>query len=174
MLARHVLPEIGSMRAAEVTKRDVIRLLDTVAAKGDARQEQKGARKPTAARRLTHRPNRVFELVRAIFRWGVGRDVLKADPTFGVSPPIKNEKPRERELSADEIRTLWSALDRAPAGRTSLRRVAGDFPMRRATALAIKLALVAAQRIGEVSGIALAELELERHGANVGDPRRAD
>jgi integrase len=164
MLKRHVLPEIGSMRAVEVTKRDVIRLLDTVAAKGDARQEQKSEngtpRKPKAARRLTHRPNRVFELVRAIFRWAIGRDVLKADPTFGVSPPIKKEKPRERELSADEIRTLWLALDRAPVGRTTLRRKAGDFPMRRATALAIKLALVTAQRIGEVSGIALTELDL--------------
>ena len=163
MLARHVLPEIGSMRAVEITKRDVIRLLDTVAAKSDARQEQNGengTRKPKAARRLTHRPNRVFELVRAIFRWAIGRDVLKADPTIGVSPPIKKEKPRERELSADEIRTLWRALDRAPARRTTLRRNPGDFPMRRGTALAIKVALATAQRIGEVSGVALSELDL--------------
>ncbi len=45
MLDRHVLPEIGRMKAREVTKRDVIRLLDNVAAKTDARQ---GA-KPKAA-----------------------------------------------------------------------------------------------------------------------------
>lgn len=162
MLKRHILPEIGSMRAVEVTKRDVIRLLDTVAAKPDARQERKteGAKRLKASRRLTHRPNRVFELVRAIFRWGVGRDVLKTDPTFGVSPPIKKEKPRERDLSADEIRTLWQALDRAPAYRETLRRKDGDFPMRRGTALAIKIALATAQRIGEVSGIAVSELDL--------------
>ncbi len=32
MLKRHIRPEIGAMKAAEVSKRDVIRLLDTVAA----------------------------------------------------------------------------------------------------------------------------------------------
>jgi hypothetical protein len=37
---------------------------------------------------MTHRPNRVFELVRAIFRWAIGRDLLKVDPTWGVPPPI--------------------------------------------------------------------------------------
>lgn len=162
MLDRHILPEIGAMKAGEITKRDVIRLLDAVAAKTDARQETSSSKgkKPLEARKLTHRPNRVFEVVRAIFRWAVGRDILKVDPTFGVSPPIKKEKPRERELSPAEIRTLWLALDRAPVAREAWKRREGDFPMRRATALAIKLALVTAQRIGEVTGIAMAELDL--------------
>jgi integrase len=87
-------------------------------------------------------------------------DLLKTDPTFGLSPPIKKEKPRERELSPIEIRALWLALDRAPVSRDHLRRQEGDFPMRRATALAIKLALATAQRIGEITGIALTELDL--------------
>ena len=37
MLDRHILPEIGSMKIGEISKRDVIRLLDRVAAKADAR-----------------------------------------------------------------------------------------------------------------------------------------
>ncbi|MFM9848919.1 MAG: tyrosine-type recombinase/integrase [Hyphomicrobiaceae bacterium] len=160
MLDRHILPEIGSMKAGEIAKRDVIRLLDTVAAKGDARGKAKAVGKSKPARKLTHRPNRVFEVVRAIFRWAVGRDLLKVDPTFGISPPIKKERARERELSLAEIRTLWLALDRAPVSREAWKRKEGDFPMRRATALAIKLSLVTAQRIGEVTGIALAELDL--------------
>jgi integrase len=41
-----------------------------------------------------------------------------------------------------------------------MQRQEGDFPMTRATALALKLALVTAQRIGEVTGIAAAELDL--------------
>lgn len=162
MLARHVLPEIGQMKAREITKRDVIRLLDKVAAKPDARQPANNARK------LTHRPNRVFELVRAIFRWAVGRDLLKFDPTFGISPPIKNEKPRERELSEAEIKQLWEALGLAPVARRSTKGLQlgeravseTDLPMTKATALALKLALVTAQRIGEVTGIAMAELTL--------------
>lgn len=162
MLARHVLPEIGQMKAREITKRDVIRLLDKVAAKPDARQPGKKVRK------LTHRPNRVFELVRAIFRWAVGRDLLKFDPTFGLSPPIKNEKPRERELSEVEIKQLWDALGLAPVARRSTKglrlgeRAVSEthLPMTKSTALALKLALVTAQRIGEVTGIAIAELML--------------
>ncbi len=78
MLDMHILPEIGDTRAAEVTKGDIIRMLDKVAAKRDARRPQEGK----GARRLTHRPNRVFNLTRSIFRWAVGRDLLKIDPCF--------------------------------------------------------------------------------------------
>jgi hypothetical protein len=112
MLARHVLPYIGAMKLTDIAKRDVIRLLDDVAAKPDAR-----GKADRRARPLTHQPNRVFELVRAIFRWGIGRDLLQVDPTAGLKPPIKKEKPRERELSIGEIGRLWSALDRAPVLR---------------------------------------------------------
>lgn len=177
MLDRHVLPEIGAMKAAEITKRDIIRMLDVVAAKADARIKP-AKRKAMAAgancqepaivkpRALTHRPNRVFELVRAIFRWAVGRDLLKVDPTWGMSAPVKKEKPRERELSPDEIRKLWQALDAAPVQRRAWRRVDGKakapdgIPLTRATALTLKLALATAQRIGEVTGIAMTELDL--------------
>lgn len=159
MLDRHVLPEIGLMKIGEVSKRDVIRLVDKVAGKADARIKRvRGVQ--TALRKLTHRPNRVFELVRAVFRWAVRRDMIVIDPTAGLQRPIKKEKPRERELSPDEIRKLWLALQRAPRSREHWRRQPNDFPMRRSTALMIMLALVTAQRIGEVSGIALTELDL--------------
>jgi len=108
---------------------------------------------------MTHRPNRVFELLRGIIRWAIGRDVLTVDPTFGLPPPIRKEKPRERDLSPDEIRRLWAALDKAGFGRTR-RHSEGHFPMTRPTALAIRLALVTGQRIGEVACIAAPELSL--------------
>lgn len=155
MLDRHILPALGSLKAAEITKRDIIRLLDEVAAKPDARRTVAA---PSPAR-LSHRPNRVFALVRAIMRWAVGRDILKTDPTAGLKPPVRKERPRERELSADEIRALWLALDQAPIAKPT-KRETGDVPMLRATAIALQLALATAQRIGEVSGIAVAELDL--------------
>ena len=121
----------------------------------------KEARGPsTASRKLTHRPNRVFELVRAIFRWAIGRDMIIINPTAGLQRPIRKEKPRERELSTGEIRVLWLALQRAPRSREKWKRQLDDFPMRKGTALTMLLALVTAQRIGEVSGIALTELDL--------------
>lgn len=117
---------------------------------------------------MTHRPNRVFELVRAIFRWATGRDLLKVDPTWGVPPPIKKEKPRERELSPDEIQRLWRALERAPVNRRTTKGLArgervaevDELQMTRATALTLLLALSTGQRIGEVTGIAMSELDL--------------
>ena len=81
---------------------------------------------------------------------------------------MKNERPRERELSEAEIKTLWDALGLAPVARRSTRGLRlgeravsdADLPMTKATALALKLALVTAQRIGEVTGIAMSELTL--------------
>ena len=66
------------------------------------------------------------------------------------------------------LRDFWEALDKTPVERrhtTGLpigSRAIGDddIPMTRATALALKLALVTGQRIGEVTGIALSELAL--------------
>ena len=60
-------------------------LLDAVVAKPDART----TKAKRAQRQMTIRPNRVFELVRAIFRWTVGRGDMRVDPTIGMSPPIK-------------------------------------------------------------------------------------
>ena len=162
MLKRDILPKIGAMKAMDVTKRDVIRILDAVASRGDARASVHGPR-----RSLTHRPNRVFELVRSICRWAVGRDLLVNDPTWAMSAPIKKAKPRERALSPVEIAVLWQALGRTPIARRQVpaglsrgSTVVGDadLPMTRPIALAMKLALVTGQRIGEVFGTAESEL----------------
>jgi integrase len=164
MLDRHINPEIGSMKVMELRKRDIVRLLDIVQAKGDAR-----TKKGKPARMLTHRPNRIFEVVRAIFRWALSRDVVQVDPTAGLSPPIKREKARERELTPAEIRTLWTALEATPIDRRKLPKGAqtgecvvgsGDLCMTRATALAIQISLATAQRIGEVAGMVKSEFDL--------------
>ena len=167
MLRRHVLPRIGAMKARDITKRDIVKLLDHVMAQPDARYGQRAlrARSLSAAalislgsRRMTHRPNRVFQLVRSIFRWAVSRDELETDPTAGLKAPIKHEPPRERELSPTEIRTLWQALDKAPTARDPTNRA--EFPLTKSRALVLKLALVTAQRIGEVTAISNDELAL--------------
>lgn len=183
MLERHIFPEIGDMKAVEITKRDVLRLLSVVAAKPDARSiANRGRRKGAddlkrahkladhvrSARKLTHRPNRVFQLVRAIIRWAIGQDMLTADPTMGVKAPIKRERERERDLSPTEIKQMWAALERAPARRRHGKGVPrgerivadGEIPFTRPTALAMMLALATAQRVGEVVGIKLSELDL--------------
>jgi integrase len=155
MLDRHIRPGIGAMRVTEIAKRDVIRMLHEVASKPDARKGREPGRK------MTHRPNRVFEVVQAIFRWAIGRDLISVDPTLGLTQPIRKKKPRERDLSPGEIHHLWSVLDTASVRRSRRDPSASELPMTRPIALAIKLALVTGQRIGEVARIAIPELSLE-------------
>lgn len=128
MLKREICPAIGGMKADEVSKRDVINILDSVA--------DRGAR---------HRSNRVFALVRSIYRWGIAEDLIQLDPTQGIRPRTA-ERPRDRVLSDEEVRILWHSLD--------------DAPMGEAVATIVRLALVTGQRVGEVASMAKAELDL--------------
>ena len=85
MLKREIGPAIGAMKADEVSKRDIIKILDGVA--------ERGARV---------RSNRVFALLRAIYRWGLAEDLISANPTQGVRPRTI-ERPRDRVLTDKEI-----------------------------------------------------------------------
>ena len=88
---RHVLPQWGERDVHEITKRDVIELLDGIADSGRA---------VTA--------NRVRAYLSAFFAWCVDRDVIASNPVRGVRPATK-ETARDRVLSDDEIRWLWRA-----------------------------------------------------------------
>ncbi len=128
MLTREIYPAIGGMKADEVVKRDAIGILESVAGRG-----------------ARYRSNRVFALLRSIYRWGIAEDLIQLDPTQGIRPRTA-ERPRERVLSNEEVRILWYALD--------------DAPMSRAVATILRLALVTGQRIGEVAGMPKADIEL--------------
>ncbi len=94
------------------------------------------------------RSNRVFALLRAIYRWGIAEDVITSDPTLGVRPRAV-ERPRDRVLADRETSIFWQGLVSAPMGD--------------AVASILKLALVTGQRIGEIAGMAKSELDLSTH-----------
>jgi len=82
VLCCHILPAIGDMKGTDIGRSELSKLLNGAKAATDAR---KGHTRPGhRPRRLTHRPNRVFELTRAIFRWAVGQGILITDPTLGM------------------------------------------------------------------------------------------
>ncbi|MGE3957366.1 MAG: tyrosine-type recombinase/integrase [Vicinamibacterales bacterium] len=115
----------GALRVKEITRRDVRELLDEIA-----------ARAPVMA-------NRTLALVRKMFNFAIERDWLESNPCQMVKPPGQ-ERQRDRVLSEDEIRRVWSALDaEAPA-------IAALFRLR----------LLTAQRGGEVHGAAWSEMDL--------------
>lgn len=87
-----IVPALGHRAPEEITRRDVRNLVATIAEK-----------RPYWA-------NRVFELVRRVFSWGVEKDLIAASPCVGLKKP-GGEKPRDRVLSSEEIRFVWAALD---------------------------------------------------------------
>jgi integrase len=103
-LAANVLPAIGTLRLADLHRRDINRVLDPIMARNC----------PTQARL-------VFQDMRAMLRWAVSRGDLDRSPMEGLDRP-STDKPRERVLSDDEIRVLWAGLpDALPKSKTCQR-----------------------------------------------------
>lgn len=98
----------------------------------------------TADRGAPREAEKQRQSVHAMFRWGVGEDLVEANPVTGLKPFSAGE-PRERVLSPGEVRTLWdwiAASDLTPDMRDSLR-----------------LQLCLGSRIGEVAGLHVEEVD---------------
>lgn len=88
----HVLPAWGERRVQDITRRNIVELLDRIADRGT----------PIAA-------NRTLAAVRKLFNWAVERSVLHGpSPCAGVRPPAV-ERSRDRVLSDTELRLAWLA-----------------------------------------------------------------
>ena len=94
LLDLHVLPHWRTRLTREITRRDVLDLLDRIVDVG----------KPIAA-------NRTFSAVRKMFNWAVARDIITASPCAGVKPPTA-ERSRDRVLSDSELRDVWHAANK--------------------------------------------------------------
>ena len=95
MLNKEVLPIWGKRKAKDITRRDVITLLDEIVERGAPIQA-----------------NRTLAVIRVMFNFAISRDIIDATPVAMVKAPSK-ENQRDRVLSADEIRTFWNGLDKA-------------------------------------------------------------
>jgi integrase len=91
-LHHDVVSAWGDRPITEITRRDIIELLDGIA-----------DRAPVQA-------NRVFSMLRKLFNWCVDRDILPASPCVRVKPPGQ-ETDRDRVLSDDELKRVWRATD---------------------------------------------------------------
>jgi integrase len=87
-LDRHVLPKWRDRKIVDIKRADVRDLIEGI--EGDVL------------------PNRVFALVRTIFRYALSRDWLEASPAEGISRP-KDESARDRFLDMDEAKRVWDA-----------------------------------------------------------------
>ena len=90
---REVLDQWGARKIHEISKRDVIEVLDGIVDRGS----------PVSANRLRAHLN-------TLFNWCKGRDIVQVNPLDGIKPPAP-ETPRDRVLSDDELRLFWRACD---------------------------------------------------------------
>jgi integrase len=126
IVERELLPAWKNRKASHITGADVVALTDGI------------KKRPAGVM-----ANRALALISKIYNFGIGRQVVTANPAFKIPRPGK-EMQRTRTLSDDEIKTLWNALE------SETPKAAAFF----------KLALLTAQRSGEILGMTTAELDL--------------
>lgn len=91
LLNRHIVPAIGKIPTAEVTKADVRALLDRV-----HEQTRIGS-------------NRAFEVLRSMYNWARAKDLVTLSPCDGVKK-IEKERKRERTYTDEELRAISRTL----------------------------------------------------------------
>lgn len=131
--AKRIFPALGDVAAANVTKADVLRVLDEVTAAGKLR---------TA--------NVLLATMKQMFRFALAREIVPANPLDVVTKRDAGGKETERDrvLGDDEIKALAAAL---PAARMNPR-----------SAAAVWLILATGARVGEVMGATWADVDTER------------
>jgi integrase len=93
ILRKDVIPLWGRRKAKDVSRRDVIAMLDGIVERGAPIQA-----------------NRTLAVVRRMFNWAISRDVLDTNPCHMVKAPGKETR-RDRVLNAEEVAAFWHGLD---------------------------------------------------------------
>lgn len=93
ILEHDALKVWGKRRAEDITKRDVVLLLERIVERGS----------PGSA-------NNNFKIIRKMFSFAVERDILKMSPCIGVKMPAPLVT-KDRALSEQEIATFWNSLE---------------------------------------------------------------
>ena len=127
MLKRDILPVWGSRKAEDIRRRDVRALVKV-----------KARTKPVAA-------NRILQLVRALYNWGIEEERgIENNPCHKLKAPAE-ENSRERVLTPDEIETVWDGLNEAAMTLT--------------VAAVLRFTLTTAQRPGECARLEWTEID---------------
>lgn len=129
---KHVAPRLGPHRLADIDRPLVRAALRDI-----------GKTAPPTA-------NRALGLVRHMLNVAVDDGILSATPLASM-PSVFKEVSRDRVLADEEIRTLWRALDEAPARR--------DIAVSHLPCVAIRLCLILGARVGDVAAIQAAEID---------------
>lgn len=127
---KEILPSVGGKKVTDIKPRDLLAITDKIVDRG-----------------ALVMANRVFAFASMLMNHAVEKRVVAANPFAGMKRPGGKEEARERNLSEDEIKILWSALESPKLSITDEIRKA------------LKLVLVTCQRPGEVIGLHASEID---------------
>jgi len=129
-LETYVLPRWGTRGIAEISKRDVKRLLEDLAAGTIA-----AGGEPTKVA-----PRNLRAVLSKLFEWATDQEIIPANPAAGVKLPAQvrqhlKKGGRDRLLADEEIRSVWGQLQRleddaavkGQAGRIREHQAAGQL-----------------------------------------------
>ena len=105
MLHKDVLPRWAGRKAKDISRRDVVTLLNSIVDRGAPIQA-----------------NRTLTILRRMFGFAVGQSIIETSPCDKVEAPSP-ENHRDRALSEDEIGLLWRVLDSTPPMEPNVRRI---------------------------------------------------
>jgi integrase len=132
-IERIILPKIGMLPARDVTTSDIVALIETVGAKSHSVAEL------------------VLTAISEIFKHGVGRHAVQANPCAGISLSAicgqREPKRRRLKLTEVELRAIFPALP----------------SIGKANELAVKILLATCVRIGELSRAEWSHIDFEKN-----------
>jgi integrase len=177
VLDTHILPAIGSRKAATMTRSDIAKLHSAIARKSTS--AKKSGAKRTAPKKTRGGPiiaNRALAVVKAMFSWSIDLDLLPEgtpNPASGIE--AFKEKGRERFLSSEEMQRLGDALRRAETEGLPWQVKAGGPSMKHLPApekrvahfdvhsvAAIRLLLLTGARVREILDLEWRHVDFDR------------
>lgn len=105
IIHREFYPRWRHRKAADITRREIVKLLDEIHDRG-----------------CNVMPTRVFAVIRKMYNWGIGRDLVETSPCDHVKCPGRPQ-PRDRILSEKELLRFWDACDVAGPVMASMFRL---------------------------------------------------
>lgn len=128
ILNKDVLPAWGDRKTQDIIRRDVMLLIEGMQGRGDG---------------IT---TNTFKVIRRMFAYAVKKEIIPTTPcyAFEKGDELPTTTSRERTLSPDETKLLWTGLDNA-AISDDIQRI-------------LKLILLTGQRSGEVASMHRTEI----------------
>jgi integrase len=156
ILDQEVVARWRYRRIGQITRRDIIELVDEVARRGttDHAKDIIELVDEVAPRGTTGQADKVRAWVRALLNWCLSRDVIENNPAARLRRPHKT-KIRSRVLGDEELRQIWQAAERL------------GYPF----GPAAQLLMLTGQRRGEVCRTRWSDVDLEERLWVMGDTK---